>query len=104
MAKVVYTEWSNRSEYTEETEIVGVYEDENKAYRDRYCKEKELEEEGYDTEEDVRVWIDTINIVRDEAITNDEIELVMNALAGYTILTSSKFADKVERILKKYVV
>lgn len=39
----------------------------------------------------------------DETITSREIEIVMNALLGYPTLTTATFADKVERILKKFV-
>lgn len=102
MAKVVYTEWFN-DELMEDAEVIGVYENDSDGYKARENKETELKEDGYDTEDDVRVWIEDIEIVRDEVITNNEIELVMNALAGHPIMTSSKFADKVERILKKFV-
>lgn len=102
MAKVVYTEWLN-DELMEESEVIGVYENDSDGYKARESKEDELKEDGYDTEDDVRVWIESIDIVRDEVITNNEIELVMNALAGHPTMTSSKFADKVKRILKKFV-
>ena len=46
MAKVVYTEWK----YGPETEIIGVFEDTNKAYDIREQKEYEFKEEGYDDE------------------------------------------------------
>lgn len=35
-------------------------------------------------------------------ITEKEIEVVMNALAGETTLTSVEFANKVEKILRNY--
>ena len=35
-------------------------------------------------------------------MTEKEIEVVMNALAGMPTLTTSKFADKVEKILRDY--
>ena len=38
------------------------------------------------------------NIRRNE----EEIEIVMNALAGYPTVTTSEFADKVEKILRNY--
>lgn len=63
MAKVVYTDWRDRAE---EPEIVGVYTNEYKAYRKREHKERELEEDGYNTEEEVRVWIEDIDIVGSE--------------------------------------
>lgn len=99
MAKVVYTDWQDRME---EPEIIGVYENDD-GYNAREDKEYELKEDGYDTTDDVRVWIEDVDIIRDEVITKNEIEIIMNALAGIPTLTSSKFADKVERILKKFV-
>lgn len=35
-------------------------------------------------------------------LTEKEIQIVMNALNGTPILTTSKFADKIETILRKY--
>lgn len=35
-------------------------------------------------------------------MTETEIEIVMNALSGYPIVTTSEFADKVERALRAY--
>ena len=35
-------------------------------------------------------------------MNEEEIEIVMNALAGYPTLTSAAFADKVEKILREY--
>ena len=36
-------------------------------------------------------------------LTNEEeIEIVMNALAGYPTVTTSEFADKVEKVLRNY--
>ncbi len=35
-------------------------------------------------------------------MTEKEIEVVMNALAGTPTVTTSDFADKVERILREY--
>jgi hypothetical protein len=35
-------------------------------------------------------------------MTEKEIEIVMNALAGTPTVTASKFADKVEKILRGY--
>lgn len=39
----------------------------------------------------------------DEKLTQKEIEIVMNALCGTPTLTSAEFANKIERILKKYL-
>ena len=61
MAKVVYVDWKDRQF---EPEIVGVYENESKGYEARENKEYELREEGYDTDEEVRVWIEDIEITR----------------------------------------
>lgn len=36
-------------------------------------------------------------------LTQKEIEIVMNALCGTPTLTSAEFANKIERILKKYL-
>ena len=41
--------------------------------------------------------------VPDESLTNADVELVMSALSGNPIVTSSKFADKIEKILKRHV-
>lgn len=100
MAKVVYTDWKDRAE---EPEIIGVFESDDDGYRARSSKDDELKEEGYDTDEEVRVWIEDVDIVRDEEMSESEIELVMNALAGHPTVTSARFADKVERILRKYL-
>lgn len=35
-------------------------------------------------------------------MTETEIEIVMNALSGHPIVTTSEFADKVERALRAY--
>lgn len=59
MAKIVYEQW--RESY--EVNIIGVYTDEDKAYRVRENREYELKEEGYDTEDNVRVWIDDVDII-----------------------------------------
>ena len=37
------------------------------------------------------------------SLTNAEVELVMNALSGNPVVTSSKFADKIESILRQHV-
>ena len=100
MAKVVYTDWKDR---VEEPEIIGVYENESVGHRAREKKEDELKEEGYDTDEEVHVWIEEIDIVRSETVTEKDIRLVMNALAGYPTTTSAKFTDKIERILRQYL-
>lgn len=101
MAKVVYVDWRDRMY---EPEIIGVYECDSEGYTARENKEYELKDEGYDTEEEVRVWIEEIGIVRDEKITNEDIKLIMSALCGTPIVTSAQLADKVERILKRYLV
>ena len=103
MAKVIYTEWLNK-ELDEHPEVYGVYEDGNEGYRVRESVEKDLKEEGFDTEEDVTVWIEEIEIVRDETITQKEIDVVMNALSGTPTLTTAEFANKIEKILKHYKV
>ena len=61
MAKVVYVDWKDRQF---EPEIIGVYEDESKGYEARENKEYELRKEGYDTDEEVRVWIEDVEITR----------------------------------------
>lgn len=61
MAKIVYVEYRE----SRELDIVGVYENENIAYRIRELREYELKGEGYDTDDDVRVWIEDVNIVYD---------------------------------------
>lgn len=35
-------------------------------------------------------------------MSEEEIEIVMNALTGHPTVTTSEFADKVERILREY--
>ena len=62
MAKIVYVEYRE----SRELDILGVYENEDVAYRTREDKEYELKEQGYDTDEDVRVWIEEVNIVYDK--------------------------------------
>lgn len=100
MAKVVYTDWKDR---INEPEIIGVYEDDAKGYYARQKKEEELAEENYDTDEEVRVWIEDITIQRSDTISEKEIDLVMQALSGSPVVTSAKFADKIERILKRHM-
>ena len=100
MAKVVYTDWRDRHY---EPEIIGVFENADDGYRVRSQKEDELKSEGYDTDEEVRVWIEDIDIVHDEKVTDTEIEIIMNALAGQPTVVSSKLADKIENILKMFV-
>lgn len=71
MAKVVYVDWRDR---VEEPEIIGVYETGSDAYQARDNKENELIKEGYDTDEEVRVWIEDIEITRNavrERVLND---------------------------------
>lgn len=67
MAKVVYTDWRDRAE---EPEIVGVYEDERDGYKAREKKECQLQSEGYDTDEEVRVWIEDIEITKSSKRNN----------------------------------
>ena len=100
MAKVIYTDWRDR---VNEPEIIGVYEDVEAAYDAIANKEVELKNEGYDTEEEVRVCTEDVNIVRDVVITENEIELVMNALAGKSVVTTTKFVEKIEKILRNYI-
>lgn len=85
------------------TKKVGVYENANDGHKARNSKENELIEKGIDIEEYVNVWLDDIEITRSECISKKEIEIVMNALSGQPIETSSEFADKIERILKNYL-
>ena len=59
MAKVVYVDWRDRQF---EPEIVGVYKNDDDGYRAREVKEYELIEEGYDTEEEVCVCIEDVEI------------------------------------------
>lgn len=59
MAKVVYTDWKDRQF---EPEIVGVFTNDDAGYRAREEKESELKEQGYDTDEEVSVWIEDIEI------------------------------------------
>ena len=40
--------------------------------------------------------------IQEVNMTEKEIEIVMNALSGTPTLTTSKFADKVEKILRDY--
>ena len=59
MAKIVYEQWRE----THEVNIIGVFKDGDRAYRVRENKEYELKEKGYDTDEDVRVWIEEVDII-----------------------------------------
>lgn len=60
MSKIVYEQWRK----TYEVNIIGVYEDEDVAYRERERRERELIEDGVDTEDDVTVWIEDVDIIR----------------------------------------
>lgn len=60
MAKIVYEQWRE----TYEINIIGVYEDEDVAYRQRETRERELMEDGEDIEDEVRVWIEDVDIIR----------------------------------------
>lgn len=59
MAKVVYIDWKDR-QYP--PEIIGVYMNDSDGYDARETKEYELKAEGYDTDEEVSVWIEDIDI------------------------------------------
>ena len=96
MAKVVYIEWK----YGPETEIIGVFEDTNKAYDIREQKEYEFKEEGYDDDE-VRVWIEDIDIVRDEFLFKDDINLALKLLANANVVSVLDL-EKITKILKKF--
>ena len=73
MAKIVYVEWRE----SRELDILGVYENEDVAYRIRENNEYELKEQGYDTDEDVRVWIENVDIVYDDkSISADALEYI----------------------------
>lgn len=41
-----------------------------------------------------------VNGLKKDQLTEKEIEIIMNALAGYPTLTTAQFANKVERILR----
>jgi hypothetical protein len=60
MAKIVYTDWKDRQF---EPEIIGVYINDDDGYKAREEKENELKDEGYDIVDEVRVWIQDIDIV-----------------------------------------
>ena len=101
MSKIVYAEWLNE---IRSPEIVGVFENDQEAYDVRSAKESSLQEEGFDIEDDVRVWIQDVEIVRDFHVTNNEIETIMYALSGCTVYTSAPFANRIYAILRKYIV
>lgn len=102
MAKVVvvFTDWRDRAN---EPEIIGVYEEDDDGYDAAKEKEKELKEENYDTEEEVRVRIEDAEIHRRDSIDGAEIDMVMRALSGSPVVSSAECADKIERILRKYL-
>lgn len=79
MAKIVYVEWMESGE----VDIIGVYTNERKAYRVRENKEYELKEEGYDTEDYVRVWIDDADIVSVD--TEEDIRMILDEMETYTV-------------------
>ena len=98
MAKIVYVEYKE----SRELDIIGVYIDEDKAYRVREDKEYELKDEGYDTDEDVRVWIDDTDV-------ETGIEFVLNDMETYTVgrlkeqmvcLTVEELQDYIDSIRK----
>lgn len=98
MAKMVSVEWK----YFDEMSVVGIFESDMDGYRAREQKEYELKDEGHD-DEDVCVWIEDIDIVRDEVITNKDVEYVISALCGVPTISNTDFADKIKRILNKFV-
>lgn len=59
MAKVVYVDWKDRKF---EPEIVGVFRKDYDGYKARGEKELELKNKGYDTDEEVIVWIEDVEI------------------------------------------
>jgi hypothetical protein len=59
MGNVVYTDWKDRQF---EPEIIGVYINYDDAIDARKAKEAELEKEGYDTDEEVNVCIEEVEI------------------------------------------
>lgn len=84
-------------------ESIGVYEEDDDGYDAAKEKEKELKEENYDTEEEVRVRIEDAEIHRRDSIDGAEIDMVMRALSGSPVVSSAECADKIERILRKYL-
>ena len=56
---VVYSDWRDRMN---EPELIGVYRDENKARKIRLETIKDYVDEGYEEDEDFRIWIDIMYI------------------------------------------
>ena len=56
---VVYSDWRDRM-YS--PELIGVYKDENKARKIRLETIKDYVDEGYEEDEDFRIWIDVMYI------------------------------------------
>ena len=56
---VVYSDWRDRMN---SPELIGVYKDENKARKIRLETIKDNVDEGYEEDEDFRIWIDIMYI------------------------------------------
>lgn len=56
---VVYSDWRDRMN---SPELIGVYKDENKARKIRLETIKDYVDEGYEEDEDFRIWIDVMYI------------------------------------------
>ena len=56
---VVYSDWRDRMN---SPELIGVYKDENKARKIRLETIKDYIDEGYEEDEDFRIWIDIMYI------------------------------------------
>lgn len=56
---VVYSDWRDRMN---SPELIGVYKDENKARKIRLETIKDYVDEGYEEDEDFRIWIDIMYI------------------------------------------
>ena len=78
MAKVVYTDWKDRRQ---PPEIVGVFLEDSAGYRAKEKKEDELKAEGYDTDEEVLVWIEDVEIQHERV--SGEVEFECNFCKEY---------------------
>lgn len=56
---LIYVDWRDRMF---EPEILAAYADKEKAKRMKESKEKELESQGYELDEDFHVWIEDVKI------------------------------------------